>query len=285
MGAQGLTSALRSHCTQRPMRLALLPTTTTASSSSADGTPAPPPSPAAAAAPPGRACSGAGRVLLVDASTVMYHVVGRLGLERVGVDDAGDVFSLVHDATAAYVAKLQLTGLRLVFVTDSGFEPVHVGTFCARRVARVADGGALSPAVEAAFLAALAACACACAPRGAVEVHHAARGADRALLAYYRRHTADVFALLTGDSDFFVYGVRPRTHTTTITTTQLRRDSCQAAARTSGGARQRRLAAGWRARCTALPLVRACFVASLVVAGSGRACLRRAPRRWSAWCC
>jgi hypothetical protein len=185
MGAQGLTSALRRHCTLRPVRLTL----------AAVGGAAP----AAPAAPAARA--KAGGVLLIDASALQYHVTGRLGIERVGLDAVTDVHAAVFEAAAAFILKLQRTGLRLVFVTDSAYEPEHAASYCARRAARVADGRTLSPAVDSAFLAALlAASDC--------EVYQAARSADRVLLAYYKRHAADVFALLTKDSDFLVYGVR-----------------------------------------------------------------------------
>lgn len=172
-GPHARPAVLRDYCTLRPLTLPL------------------------AASPPSSSAAPPAHCLLIDASAVLYMLAGRLDASLLGVEST-DEHGAMFATTLAYVTALRCTGLRLVFVVDSAYEACHAGSYCSRRAARVADGAALSPGVESAFLAALdAAAATAC---GAVEVHYAAREADVTLLAYYVRHKAAVQALLTGES-------------------------------------------------------------------------------------
>ena len=172
MGVEGLLRSLAEHALKRPVALPL--------------------------SPPGETPVASKKgVLLCDASIVQYHIQFQHEHEVVDVEAAG-VREVIYSKTLSFVRLLQRTGLRLVFVADSVYEPQHAANYVLRRRRRFCDGNLLSPACESAFLEALV--------EAGVELHLAAKEADRTVLAYYKRHGADVFAILTGDSDFLIYG-------------------------------------------------------------------------------
>ncbi|KAG2492968.1 hypothetical protein HYH03_008875 [Edaphochlamys debaryana] len=158
----------------------------------------------------GEAAQRRDRLVVLDLSPLMYHLAQR--------HHPGDHKALYAGALA-FMGGLLRAGLRVVAVADSATAPGTEETYVARRRA----GGGLLPTVEPVVLQACADLAAA-ANAGhegpsppPFTLLRSAHGADELALAFALGGGGgpageELFALLTDDSDFYVWGVRRVAH-------------------------------------------------------------------------
>eukprot|EP00200_Dunaliella_tertiolecta_P005867 CAMPEP_0202344926 /NCGR_PEP_ID=MMETSP1126-20121109/4390_1 /ASSEMBLY_ACC=CAM_ASM_000457 /TAXON_ID=3047 /ORGANISM="Dunaliella tertiolecta, Strain CCMP1320" /LENGTH=1494 /DNA_ID=CAMNT_0048936169 /DNA_START=95 /DNA_END=4579 /DNA_ORIENTATION=- len=143
----------------------------------------------------GKASAPREKILLVDASAVQFHILQKLDLDWRSQDFNK---TLYKEASRFYSGLLQV-GLQPLLVLDSACAPGHEETHTQRRVAAHRSGKILGPTSGMVMYHVY--------KDLGLQVEQSIHSADKLLLALYHKHRSNVFALLTGDTDFAVYGV------------------------------------------------------------------------------
>ncbi|GFR46756.1 hypothetical protein Agub_g8381, partial [Astrephomene gubernaculifera] len=145
----------------------------------------------------GEASTRKENLLLVDSSAVEYYLIKKL---LAILDWKSTRFhKRLYYETCRYYGGLQRTGLRCVLIADSAADPGLEATYVVRRQASLAAGHYFMPPTAAPVMLQ------AYLDLG-LEVVRSLHGADELLLAWAVRDSASLFAVLTNDSDFYVYG-------------------------------------------------------------------------------
>ncbi|PNH00969.1 Ankyrin-2 [Tetrabaena socialis] len=150
----------------------------------------------------GEAAARQDNLLLVDASAVQYFLVKKLAL---GPSDwqTSAWHKQLYLSACRYYGGLKRAGLRLVLVLDGAPAPGLEATYTDRRRRAIAGGrGFMPPTAEMVLQQAYRDLE--------LEVERSTQSADQLLLAWARGKgsgAGSLFAVLTNDSDFYVYGV------------------------------------------------------------------------------
>lgn len=139
-----------------------------------------------------------GKTLLVDASAVEYALFLQLGAANVDWRSTA-WHQKLYTLVAGFYRGLQATGLHIVLVLDTAPTPGHEPLYAERRQKAIASGQPMPPLALPVMLT--------CYADLGLEVIRSVHSADKTLLAYYKTNKATTYALLTNDSDFYVYGV------------------------------------------------------------------------------
>ncbi|GLI62681.1 hypothetical protein VaNZ11_005357, partial [Volvox africanus] len=140
------------------------------------------------------------KLLLVDAFNVMYYLLSKVGDS---IDWMSSSFHReLYQETCRYFGGLQRSGLQCILIVDSAPPPWHELTYTERTREALVSGFVLN-AEPVMFQA--------CRDLG-LEIIRAVDSADELLLAWALRHRDTLFAVMSEDSDFFVYGVSKIVH-------------------------------------------------------------------------
>ncbi|GLC46094.1 hypothetical protein PLESTB_001033400 [Pleodorina starrii] len=134
-------------------------------------------------------------LLLVDASNVNFYLSSKVADS---IDWKSPSFhAVLYREACRFYGGLQRTGLKIVLIADSATAPRHEPLYIERRRKVLVSG--YVPTAEVVVLQA-------CRDLG-LELIRSVHSADELLLAWVHRHRDTLFAVLSEDSDFFVYAV------------------------------------------------------------------------------